>query len=66
MEERSLRKKSFVSSDRGSNLAVCQVFFMCNLFTKRHDPKALKHVGKNLATSQLEMKLAAVEHTTSE
>ena len=59
--------KSFVSSDRGSNLTIRQVFFMRDfILQKRHDAEASKHVGKNLANSQSEMKLAAVEHATSE
>ena len=48
-------------SDCGLNLAVRQVFFIRDLFAKRHDPEASKHVGKNLATSQSETKLAASE-----
>ena len=65
VEERSLRKKSYVSSDRGSNLAICQVF-SCAIYSQLHDPEASKHVGKYLATSQSETKLAAVNHSISE
>ena len=51
VENRPLRKK-FLSSDRGSNLTVRQVFFMHNKIDLHleHDPEDSKHVGKNLAT----------------
>ena len=48
---KTVRFVIFSSSDRGSNLAIRQVFFRSQMHYIP-DSKASKYVGKNLATSQ--------------